>query len=151
MNEAKEIYSGGRHPDDRGCYFSVDDENKVYISAMDMSLIDKIRELPAHTRIAIMSLSYEEVRAYVENKHREAASRLVTLLRRKWFWRDTGEVADFKYRGMFPGTDMTISQLRRRLRSKKPPDRKFILELTDFLTGERAEVYTKGKMQLPSP
>jgi hypothetical protein len=144
MSKVEQIDKSGCHPDDRGSYFSVNSTRKVYIDKWDMTLIDKIRKLPVHTRIAIMDLSYEQVQEYMQNKKMEAIRHLITLLKRKWFWRETGEVADFEYRGIFPGTDMTVSQLRRKLRSKRLPDIKLILQITDFLTGDRAEVYIKN-------
>ena len=92
-----------------------------------------------------MNLTEDEMLQYVEDQHKKSLAHLLSLLTKKWYYRETGDEAELDERIMeeFIGVKMNIKQLIKQVKSKKGLDRTIAIKLIHFFEGPKSDLYNK--------
>lgn len=122
--------------------FTLPNGKQVYISMLDSDFFEKLRLLPAATKIEMMCLTDEQMLNFIKKRKEEKIKTLLEILERKWFWKDSGEeviLEDLHMLNIAKSPAQVFSQLK----SKRPPQVEEINKIIEFYTGTDSEVYNK--------
>jgi hypothetical protein len=114
----------------------------VTISDADSSFYRELIKLPAFAKISLMHLSIEEMQEHINKTKNELNAKLLDLLKKEWYWRMTGELAEF-YPEVLPTNKYAIPQLIKICESKRKLPLEDIKLLIEFFTGDNSELYLK--------
>lgn len=126
---------------EKGHLFSTRDKTRqIFVSAVDMSIIESVAQLPAEIRIQMMELTESEMLYEIEAKKKHSSDLLLQLLSKKWFWRETGDEVDFEYAADFMPNNKTIKDLKAAVKKNKLTKTEMDLFI-DWFVGPKSDVF----------
>lgn len=139
-----EINLKTEYPGVKDTKFTLSNGDVITIHKNDIDFLEKLQKLSIEARIKLMLLTDDDLVNHINARIVSAKTVLEGMVKTKtWHFRDTDEPVVF-FRGfygeLFAGSD---SDLKKRLRSKKPLPLKTMYDLIDFYAGKNSEFYTK--------
>lgn len=124
--------------------YRMDNGDLIKIGGNDLDFFDQLRSLPARQRIELMNLTEADILNYITEKKKEKASHILSLIVKRWLWRDTGESANIQD----IIEDRPLSRLKTINRSYKSFSLDELQEIIDRFTGDNADVYEEPQKEL---
>ncbi len=110
---------------------------KYLIQGFHRDFFEKLQKLPVAAKIQLMELTPKQLIQYTGEKKYAARQKVLVLLSKKWYWKDTGDEVEIT-QDTIPDVPFTVSAMQSKMRSID------ILEkIIEFFEGDDREVYTK--------
>ena len=110
---------------------------KYLIHGYHRDFFEKLQKLPVAAKIQLMKLTPKQLIQYTGEKKYAARQKVLVLLSKKWYWKDTGDDVEIT-QDTIPDVPFTVSAMQSKMRSID------ILEkIVEFFKGDDREVYTK--------
>lgn len=129
--------------------FFLPNGNKAIIGIHDWDFFQKLRDLPATTKINMMQLSDLEMQEYIDKKINSANTFLLELLKKKWYWRESGDQAFITEETLEFAISIKLSpsQIIKKCKSKNKLPLADIYKVIEFYTKDGSDVFTKEANQ----
>ena len=125
-------------PDTKPLLITLRTKTKITIHPFHIDFFEKLQQLPASEKIELMQLTNVETRAHFQKLYRSKLSRVTHMLKKTWYWKETGDPVDFSTTSLLHD-GWTIENICKR------PKNDIILDLfIEFFEGDNTEVYIKS-------
>ncbi len=110
---------------------------KYVIQGYHRDFFEKLQKLPVAAKIQLMELTPKQLIQYTGEKKYAARQKVLSLLSKKWYWKDTGDEVEFMI-DTIPSVSFSLREMQSKMRSID------VLEkIIEFFEGTDREVYTK--------
>jgi len=110
---------------------------RYFIHGFHRGFFEQLQTLPATARIELMNLTPAQLTKYTGEKKYAAHQKVLSLLSKKWYWKDTGDKVEFMI-DTIPSVSFSLREMQSKMRSTETLEK-----IIEFFEGIDREVYTK--------
>lgn len=126
--------------EDRDVIYTSRNGKKYIVSPLSHGFVEMMQSAPADVKMKIIRLTEDEIEQEIFNKKQYLIKWIKDLLRKKWYWRATGDKAFFDPE--FMPLQLSIPKIKYRL-DKCLFTISELEQIIEFFVGDRSEIYIK--------